>query len=44
MWPRSMSSGTRSRGCSSAIGGFGVERPGLTVNDRYWELVLTEDG
>jgi len=27
-----------------SIGGFGVERPGLTVNDRYWELVLTEDG
>ena len=24
------------------IGGFGVERPGLTVNDRYWELVLAE--
>jgi hypothetical protein len=24
------------------IGGFGVERPGLTVNDRYWELVLTD--
>jgi hypothetical protein len=27
-----------------AIGGLGVERPGLTVNDRYWELVLTEAG
>jgi hypothetical protein len=26
------------------IGGLGVERPGLTINDRYWELVLTEDG
>lgn len=25
-----------------AIGGLGVERPGLTVDDRYWELVLTE--
>lgn len=24
------------------IGAFGVERPGLTVNDRYWELVLTD--
>jgi hypothetical protein len=24
------------------VGGFGVERPGLTVNDRYWELFLTE--
>jgi hypothetical protein len=24
------------------IGGFGVERPGLTVDDRYWELVLTD--
>jgi hypothetical protein len=24
------------------IGGFGVERPGLTVNDRYWELFLAE--
>lgn len=24
------------------VGGFGVERPGLTVNDRYWELVLAE--
>jgi hypothetical protein len=23
------------------VGGFGVERPGLTVNDRYWELFLT---
>jgi len=22
------------------VGGFGVEPPGLTVNDRYWELVL----
>jgi hypothetical protein len=22
------------------VGGFGVERPGLTVNDRYWERVL----
>ena len=27
-----------------SIGGLGVERPGLTVNDRYWELVLTEAG
>ena len=27
-----------------AIGGFGVERPGLTINDRYWELVLTQGG
>ena len=27
-----------------AVGGLGVERPGLTVNDRYWELVLTEEG
>jgi hypothetical protein len=27
-----------------AIGGLGVERPGLTVNDRYWELVLAEEG
>ena len=26
-----------------SIGVGGVERPGLTVNDRYWELVLTED-
>jgi hypothetical protein len=25
-----------------AIGGLGVERPGLTVDDRYWELVLNE--
>ena len=24
------------------VGGFGVERPGLTVNDRYWELVLND--
>lgn len=24
------------------VGGFGVERPGLTVNDRYWELFLTD--
>ena len=24
------------------IGGFGVERPGLTVNDRYWELFLAD--
>jgi hypothetical protein len=24
------------------IGGFGVERPGLSVDDRYWELVLAE--
>jgi hypothetical protein len=24
------------------LGGFGVERPGLTVNDRYWELFLTD--
>jgi hypothetical protein len=23
------------------VGGFGVEAPGLTINDRYWELVLT---
>lgn len=22
------------------VGGFGVEPPGLTVNDRYWELIL----
>ena len=27
-----------------SIGGLGVERPGLTVDDRYWELVLTEGG
>jgi len=27
-----------------SIGGLGVERPGLSVNDRYWELVLTEAG
>lgn len=27
-----------------AIGIEEVERPGLTVNDRYWELVLTEPG
>jgi hypothetical protein len=27
-----------------SIGGLGVERPGLTINDRYWELVLTEAG
>jgi hypothetical protein len=27
-----------------SIGGLGVERPGLTVDDRYWELVLTEEG
>ena len=27
-----------------AIGVEEVERPGLTVNDRYWELVLTEGG
>ena len=26
------------------IGGLGVERPGLTINDRYWDLVLTEAG
>jgi hypothetical protein len=25
-----------------AFGGFGVERPGLTVNDRYWELFLSD--
>jgi hypothetical protein len=25
------------------VGGFGVERPGLTVDDRYWELVLAEE-
>ncbi len=24
------------------IGGFGVERPGLTINDRYWELFLAQ--
>jgi hypothetical protein len=24
------------------VGGFGVERPGFTVNDRYWELFLAE--
>jgi hypothetical protein len=24
------------------VGGFGVERPGLTVNDRYWERFLTD--
>lgn len=24
------------------VGGFGVERPGLTINDRYWELVLKD--
>ncbi len=24
------------------VGGFGVEPPGLTVNDRYWELVLAD--
>ena len=24
------------------VGGFGVEPPGLTVNDRYWELVLPD--
>jgi hypothetical protein len=24
------------------VGGFGVERPGLTVDDRYWELFLAE--
>lgn len=24
------------------VGGFGVERPGLTVNDRYWDLFLAE--
>jgi len=23
------------------VGGFGVEQPGLTVNDRYWEAVLS---
>jgi hypothetical protein len=22
------------------VGAFGVERPGLTVNDAYWELFL----
>lgn len=27
-----------------AIGVEEVERPGLTINDRYWELVLTEAG
>ena len=27
-----------------AIGVEEVERPGLTINDRYWELVLTEVG
>jgi hypothetical protein len=25
------------------VGGFGVEPPGLTVDDRYWELVLTDE-
>jgi hypothetical protein len=24
------------------VGGFGVEPPGLTIDDRYWELVLTD--
>lgn len=24
------------------VGGFGVVRPGLTVNDRYWELFLAD--
>ena len=24
------------------VGGFGVEPPGLTINDRYWDLVLAE--
>jgi hypothetical protein len=24
------------------VGGFGIERPGLTVNDRYWELSLAD--
>jgi hypothetical protein len=24
------------------VGGFGVERPGLTINDRYWERVLAD--
>ena len=24
------------------VGGFGVERPGLTVNDSYWELFLPD--
>jgi hypothetical protein len=24
------------------VGGFGVQRPGLTVNDSYWELFLPE--
>ena len=24
------------------VGGFGVEPPGLTINDRYWELVLAD--
>jgi hypothetical protein len=24
------------------VGGFGVERPGLTVNDSYWELFLAD--
>jgi hypothetical protein len=24
------------------VGGFGVERPGLTVNDAYWELFLPQ--
>jgi len=24
------------------VGGFGIERPGLTVNDRYWELFLAD--
>lgn len=24
------------------VGGFGVERPGLTVNDRYWDMFLSD--
>lgn len=24
------------------VGGFGVEQPGLTVNDRYWDLFLAD--
>ncbi len=24
------------------VGGFGVERPGLTINDEYWERFLTD--
>ena len=24
------------------VGGLGVQRPGLTINDRYWELFLND--